>query len=64
MVNQTPENLQDNYSVNFHQLRKTVNNNISRVTVKTVKSPNDDAKTVNLEVIDVIIYKKSKTPDS
>ena len=64
VVNQTPINWQENYSVNFHQLRKTVNNNLSRVTVKTVESPNEDTKTVNLEVLDVTIYKKSKTPDS
>jgi hypothetical protein len=64
VVNQTPKNWQDNYSVNFHQFRKTVNENVSRLTVKTVKSPNPDAKSVNLEVIDVTISKKSKTPDS
>ncbi len=64
VVNQTPKNWQENYSVNFHQLRKTVNNNLSRVTVKTVESSNEDTKTVNLEVLDVTIYKKSKTPDS
>ncbi|MDO9044588.1 MAG: hypothetical protein Q7U35_04700 [Methanobacteriaceae archaeon] len=64
MVNNTPKNWQDNYSVNFHQFRKTVNNNVSLVTVKTVQSPNADAKTVNLEVIDVTINKKSKAPDS
>ena len=50
--------------MNFHQLRKTLNNNLSRVTVKTVESSNEDTKTVNLEVLDVTIYKKSKTPDS
>ncbi len=64
VVNQTPKNWQENYSVNFNQFRNTVNNNVSLVRVKTVKSPNADAKTVNLEVIDATLYKKSKTPDS
>jgi hypothetical protein len=64
IVNNTPKNWQENYSVNFHKFRKTVNDNVSRVTVKTVHSPNDDSKTLNLEVIDAVISEKSKTPDS
>jgi hypothetical protein len=63
-VNNTPKNWQDNYSVNFHQFRKTVNNNVSQVTIKTVQSPNEDSKTLNLEIIDATTSKKSKTQDS
>jgi hypothetical protein len=61
MVNNTPRNWQENYSVNFHQFRKTVNENISRITVKAVKSLKEDAKTVNLEVVNATISKKPST---
>ncbi len=52
IVNKTPQNWQDNYSVNFNQFRKTVNEYITHITVKAISSVNADAKTVNLEVID------------
>lgn len=51
VVNNIPKNWQENYSVNFNKLRKTVNENVSNVTVKAVQPINPDAKTVNLEVI-------------
>lgn len=51
VVNDTPRNWQDNYSVNFNQFRKTVNQYIRSVTIKTVTPVNTDAKTVNLEII-------------
>lgn len=51
VVNDTPRNWQDNYSVNFNQFRKTVNQYIRSVTIKTVAPVNTDAKTVNLEII-------------
>lgn len=51
VVNDTPRNWQDNYSVNFNQFRKTVNQYIRSVTIKTVVPVNSDAKTVNLEII-------------
>ena len=47
-VNGTPRNWQDNYSVNFYQFRKTVNEYVTRVTVKAVPPVNEDAKSVNL----------------
>lgn len=50
VVNGTPRYWQDNYSVNFHQLRKTVNNYITQITVMAVDPVNSDAKSVNLEV--------------
>ncbi len=61
VINHTPKNWQENYSVNFSKFRQTVNENISLVTVKTVQSPNADAKTVNLEVMDVVINKKPRS---
>lgn len=64
VVNNTPLNWQENYSVNFHQFRKTVNDNVSRITVKAVKSLKEDAKTVNLEVVDATITQRPKKPDS
>jgi hypothetical protein len=51
VVNNIPKNWQENYSVNFNKFRKTVNENVSNVTVKAVQPINPDAKTVNLEVI-------------
>ena len=51
VVNDTPRNWQDNYSVNFNQFRKTVNQYIRSVTIKTVAPVNTDAKTVNFEII-------------
>lgn len=60
IVNRTPKNWQENYSVNFSQFRKTVNTYITSITVKTVSPVNADAKTVNLEVISVE-YKRRTT---
>jgi len=51
VVNDTPRNWQDNYSVNFNQFRKTVNQYITSVTLNTVAPVNTDGKTVNLEII-------------
>ena len=46
VVNKTPINWQENYSVNFSRFRKTVNESVSSVTVKALQSDNSDAKTV------------------
>jgi hypothetical protein len=51
VVNGTPRNWQDNYSVNFHQFRKTVNNHLTMITLKAVPPVNPSAKSVNLEII-------------
>lgn len=51
VINNEPLNLQDSYSVNFNTLRKAVNDNIPRVTVKAVHPVNPHAKYVNLEVV-------------
>ncbi|MGI6481896.1 MAG: hypothetical protein ACOX08_01295 [Methanobacterium sp.] len=61
VVNKTPLNWQENYSVNFSKFRKTVNESISSVTIKALQSDNPDAKTVNLQVIDVIIITDPET---
>lgn len=50
VVNGTPSNWQCNYSVKFYQFRKTVNENISQVTLKAVPPILPDAKSVNLEI--------------
>ncbi len=55
VVNKTPLNWQENYSVNFSRFRKTVNESVSSVTVKALQSDNPDAKTVKLQVIDATI---------
>jgi len=53
IVNNTRRNFQDSYSVDFETFRKSINDNISRVTVKAVPSSNPRAKAVNLEIISV-----------
>jgi hypothetical protein len=60
VVNKTPLNWQENYSVNFNQFRKTVNHNIASITVEAVKSSNADAKTVNLMITDAIVKTEPK----
>ena len=60
VVNKTPLNWQENYSVNFSRFRKTVNQHISSITVEAVSSANSDAKTVNLMVKDVMVKTESK----
>lgn len=59
VVNKTPLNWQENYSVNFSRFRKTVNQNISRATLKAVPPVNAGAKTVNLQVIDAEVKTES-----
>lgn len=51
VVNKTPLNWQENYSVNFSRFRKTVNESINTVTVKALQPDNPDAKTANLQVL-------------
>ncbi len=51
LINNTPRNLQDSYSVNFDTFRNAVNDNVPLVTVKAVPPSNPHAKYVNLEVI-------------
>jgi hypothetical protein len=59
VVNKTPLNWQENYSVNFSRFRKTVNQNISSITLEAVSPVNSDAKSVNLRVKDVLVKKES-----
>jgi hypothetical protein len=40
VVNKTPLNWQENYSVNFSRFRKTVNQHISSITLEAVSSVN------------------------
>lgn len=55
VVNKSPLNWLENYSVNFSRFRKTVNESVHTVTLKALQSDNPDAKTVNLQVIDANI---------
>jgi hypothetical protein len=51
VLNNTPRNKQDSYSVNFDTFRRTVNDSVPLVTVKAITPLNINAKYVNLEVI-------------
>lgn len=62
VVNKTPINWKENYSVNFSRFRKTVNESVSSVTVKALQSDNSDAKTVNLQVINANIITDPEIP--
>jgi hypothetical protein len=53
IVNNTERNTVDSYSVDFETFRKSINDNISHVTVKAVHSAISTAKAVNLEVVSV-----------
>lgn len=59
VVNNTPLNWQENYSVNFSRFRKTVNHSISSITVKATKPINANAKSVNLLVTDATVKSES-----
>lgn len=48
----------ESYSVVFDTLRKTVNERVEKVTVKTVQSSNPNAKTPNLSVIKVKAFEQ------
>jgi hypothetical protein len=61
VVNNTPKNYQEKYSVNFNKFRKTVNDYVSIVTVKAVQPVNPDAKSVNLLVLNAKFKTESKT---
>jgi hypothetical protein len=61
VVNNTPENWQENYSVNFNKFRNRVNEYISHVTVKAVQPVNSSDTTVNLLVLSAEVTPKSKT---
>ena len=60
VVNKTPLNWQKNYSVNFSRFRKTINHSISSITLKAIPSTEEDAKTVNLQITDVVVKSESK----
>ncbi|HMK53925.1 MAG TPA: hypothetical protein VK444_04005 [Methanobacteriaceae archaeon] len=62
VVNNMPLNWQENYSANFSQFRKTVNEYISTATVKAVQPVNLNAKNINLQFIDAKVSTRSKTP--
>lgn len=62
VVNGSPLNWQENYSVNFHQLRKTVNNYLTLVTVKAMQPVDPDVKNVNLQIIDADYKTGEKKP--
>ena len=60
VVNDTRRNFQDSYSVDFETFRKSINDNVSHITVKAVSPSNPNAKAVNLEIISVKLKDKSE----
>ena len=61
VINKAMTNSQDSYSVDFETFRKSINNNISRATVKAVAPLSPSAKAVNLEVISVQLKDNPET---
>ncbi len=59
IVNKTRRSFQDSYSVDFETFRKSINDNISRITVKAIAPLNPSAKAANLEVVSVQLKDKS-----
>jgi hypothetical protein len=53
IVNDTERDYKDSYSVDFETFRNSVNNNISKVTVKAILPKKPLSKAVNLEVVSV-----------
>ncbi len=62
VVNNTPRDWQENYSVNFTRFRNRVNEYISLVRVKAVPAVNPEEKTVHLQVLKAQIKSRSTTP--
>ena len=61
VINKTMTNSQDSYSVDFETFRKSINDNISRITVKAIPPSSPSAKAVNLEVISVQLKDNPET---
>ncbi len=61
VINKAMTNSQDSYSVDFETFRKSINNNISRATVKAIAPLSPSAKAVNLEVISVQLKDNPET---
>lgn len=61
VINKTMTKSQDSYSVDFETFRKSINDNISRITVKAVAPSSPSAKAVNLEVISVQLKDNPET---
>jgi hypothetical protein len=55
VLNKDPVNEKDNYSVNFNIFRKSVNDNISMITIKAIHPTNPNAKYVNLQVVSAMV---------
>lgn len=61
VINKTMTNSQDSYSVDFETFRKSINDNISRITVKAMAPSSVHAKAANLEVISVQLKDNPET---
>ena len=61
VINKTMTNSQDSYSVDFETFRKSINDNISRITVKATAPLSAHAKSANLEVISVKLKDNPET---
>jgi hypothetical protein len=51
VLNKEATNEKANYSVNFKTLRKSVNENISMITIKAIQPTNPQAKYISLQVV-------------
>ncbi|MDD1775366.1 MAG: hypothetical protein LUQ24_07530 [Methanobacterium sp.] len=51
VLNKEPVNEKANYSVNFKTFRRSVNDNISMITIKAIHPTNPNAKYVTLQVV-------------
>lgn len=59
VVNKKPLNWHENYTVNFSRFRNSINQHISRVTLKAVQPVKTDVKSVNLQVTDAEVIRVS-----
>ncbi|MDI6724927.1 MAG: hypothetical protein QMD61_09815 [Methanobacterium sp.] len=58
-LNGTELNKLENYSVVFDTFRETINERVEKVTVKTVKSSNQNAKTPNLQIVKATAFEQA-----
>jgi hypothetical protein len=57
VLNGTPRNVEESYSVKFDTFKNNINHNVSKVKIKAVQSWKPGAKAVNLEIIDAELLK-------
>jgi len=58
-LNGTELNKLESYSVVFDTFRETINERVEKVTVKTVKASNQNAKTPNLQIVKATAFEQA-----